>query len=327
MNKQINCLLISNDVSLTGAPILLLELAKYLCKKYKVSFWSIFDIPKHCKSLQNDFESIGSVKYFHNYKPNNEDIQFAKENYDFIICNTIETANIAYELNAILWYHEMFINNPLLLNNIRIVSLSNKHTKFLKSNGVHNIITSIHGRINSNLKSKQTGSTKVNVLLIGSFINRKNQLGALDIVRPFKNIHLTMVGSFCSLATGDDNYYRLVKENIGDIDCELIDVQPHEKVIELIDTCDILLCPSLQDTYPVCVIEALERGKTVLLTEHTCLDLDELLEKPYNSRCCSIAQMSNELNRLLQSKLYKRPERIKDYDYEKRWDKLITLIK
>lgn len=318
-------LLVSNDVSLTGAPILLLELAKYLCKQYQIHFWSIFDIPKHCNSLQNDFELIGPVKYFHNYTPTQNDISSAKSYYDIIICNTIETSNIALQLNALLWYHEMFINSSYLLNNIRIISLSNRHTKLLNSKGVHSIIATAHGKINNKV-NKSLNSNKIKkILLIGSFIYRKNQLKALDIVRPYDNIELTMVGSFVNYETGDDGYYQQVKANIGDINCKLIDVQPHEKVLEMIQESDIIMCPSIQDTYPVCIIEALEYGKRVLLTDNTCIDLDELLVKPYKSRCVNVNIMSKVLGEMLQDDC-DCCEVLNEYCYEEKWNEIIKLF-
>lgn len=305
-------LLVTNDVSLTGAPILLLDLAK---KFDNVDFWSIFDIPPTCKSLQSEFERIGNVQYFHGRKPSDDIVTKAKQNYDLIICNTIETAEVAYRLNAYLWYHEMFINNADLLNKVKIISLSNKHTKFLKSLGVNSVIKSYNGTITYNPFKKVYNDDVIEILLVGSFIPRKNQLAAIDIVRPFDNVFLTMVGSFINYETGNDEYYQLVKRYAKEqnVKCSFIDTQPHEIILQMIKTCDILLCPSIHDTYPRCVIEALEFGRVVIMTNQTCIDFDDLLVKPYSSMCVSVDKMQAGLMRLIQSKLYKRIEKIKSH--------------
>lgn len=320
-------LLVTNDTSLTGAPILLLELAKYLStiQHFIIEFWSVFPIPSTQHSMTDQFESIGSVKFFNGVYPSQKDIQLAKEIYDLIICNTVETTQLCVELNAIMWYHEMFIPDIQMFNRIKkVVTLSNKHTNFLKLLGASTIFCSLHSMFNNqiiNINNNKNISSNVSIIVIGSFIQRKNQLGALDIVKPYYNIHLTMIGSFKDYETGLTTYYQSVKDKVKYLHMEdrvsLIDTQTHDNVLKYISNCDILLCPSFHDTYPVCVIEALEHGKTVLLTKNTCLDLDEILVKPYSSRSCSLQNMSDMLGRLLSNELYKRKERLQEYDYAK----------
>ena len=306
-------LLVSNDISLTGAPIMLLNLAKRLKDKNNdVNIWSIFDIPSYCKSLQNEFENIGCVKYFHGCRPSDDTINIAKKEYNLIICNTIETLEIAYRLDAYLWYHEMFVNNVDIMNKVKIISLSNKHTKYLQQLGVNSVIATYNGTV-CYKPVKKEHSDKINIILIGSFIPRKNQLAAIDIVKPF-DVHLTMVGSFINYETGNDDYYKQVVEYAKEqnVNCTFINTQPHETVLKMIQECDILLCPSIQDTYPRCVIEALEYGRVVIMTNNTCIDLDDLLVKPYSSKCVSVNNMQTVLGKMLQSKLYRRIERFKE---------------
>lgn len=317
-------LLVTNDTSLTGAPMLLLELAKYLARveHFQIDFWSAFSIPSTQRSMTAQFESVGSVKFFNGVYPSQKDIQIAKERYDVIICNTVETTQLCVDLNAIMWYHEMFIPDINMFNRLRkVVTLSNKHTSFLKSLGASTRFCSLHSMFNEQPVTNNHVSKNVSILVVGSFISRKNQLGALDIVQPYRTVHLTMIGSFQDYETGLRSYYQRVQDKVKYLEMEdrvsLIDTQPHDTVLKYISSCDILLCPSHHDTYPACVIEALERGKTVLLTENTCLDLDEILVKPYSSRTCSLQSMSDMLGRLLSSELYKRKERLQEYDYAK----------
>ena len=329
MNKQINCLLVSHELSLTGAPMLLLELAKtFYTQNIKIDLWILNNLSNTSKKMYDEFNKIcNTIKFLHS-KISYKDIQFAKENYKFIICNTYLTANIAYHLNAILWCHEYNVKNIDMLNKVPVIALTDKHREILKLQGVNTTLDiTIHCRITPQPiipVDNKVNNNKVNIIVVGYFHPIKNQLGALDIVRPFKNVHLTMVGNFKNAITLNDDYYRLVKENIGDIDCELIDVQPHEKVIELISGCDIMLCPSTFESYSKVAIEALERGKTVLLTNKTCNDFEDYLIKPYNSRILPVNQMQEYLKYLIETKLYKRPERLREYNYEERCNKLLS---
>lgn len=317
-------LLISHELTSTGAPLLLLELAKYLYKNnWKIDVWVIFDFGNNDNIIYNEFKEISNIRFLH-VKLCQDDVDFATKNYDVIICNTIVSLYFAVNLNALLWCHEYEITMIDDLNKVPVIALTDKHKQLLNDNGVNTVIDiPVHGIINSSMNIPQVKYPKVKILVIGSFIPLKNQLGALEIVRPYKNVELTMVGKFIDYFTGDDSYYQQVKANMGDIDCKLIDVQPHEKVLEMIEQCNIVLIPSECESYSMVAIEALERGKTVLLTDNTCNDFEEYLEIPCNSRIMPVNEMQEYLGKLISSELYLRAERIRKYNFEERWYKIL----
>ena len=59
-------LLVSHELTFTGAPLLLLELAKYLHKNnWKIDVWVIFDLVNNDNSIYNEFKEISNIRFLH----------------------------------------------------------------------------------------------------------------------------------------------------------------------------------------------------------------------------------------------------------------------
>lgn len=165
--------------------------------------------------------------------------------------NTCE-AIFCYGERTVKWLREIGVNPP-------VVNIGN--------NTLHEEIVWPKGKRAPEQGSGSNG--RVRVLVVGRLVERKNPLGAIDIIRRAnikESVELCLVGSGPLKEEVSRAAYRagmriVLKEHV-----------PWDEMYEVYNHADILLHPSRQDWWPQCVNEAMLVGLPVIVTEQSGID-------------------------------------------------------
>jgi len=105
------------------------------------------------------------------------------------------------------------------------------------------------------------------ILIAGLIYDRKNQLGALEIVRRLKSRHPNVVLRIAGWIA-DKKYYekclRFVKRHGLEQNVEFLGMTPKDRMMQELSMCSMLLLTSKQETAPLIISEAMAAGKPVV---------------------------------------------------------------
>jgi glycosyltransferase involved in cell wall biosynthesis len=207
---------------------------------------------------------------------------------DFILAGPLPTTIIIYAkfiqfftkskliINASFHQNDADFHTPILLNILKkadyIWTLTNYETKYFhqKLSISKNKLLNLGNGVDKNfiLKNYQPKNKKINNLLyIGSFAAHKN-LKTLIIAFSLlpKNFQLTLAGQktlhFPKIKQLIDSLPKNISTRI-----KLIYSFPNQKLTTLIDQSDILISPSLQESFGLVLIEAMSRSKPVIAAD------------------------------------------------------------
>ncbi len=274
--SQKNILLVSHILNHTGAPILLLQLAKLL----KENYYNVYILSPTDGLLKTEFLKIGAnVIIDSTIFLINEHLDFYKElNFSFCIFNTSLNAKIFTLFKSfvpsILWIHENIeANNSTELKqmiydspNIYVPSkLTYTYAKVYNKNP--KILSYPIKDFVKNISEKQI-SEKLRIALIGTLQERKAQDIFIDAVKKIplqtrKNAEFLLLGEQTSFV-----FYQKLKEkskNVPEIKF-LEAIKNTDQYHDFVDSIDILCCPSRADPYPLVVIDALMHGKVIVIS-------------------------------------------------------------
>lgn len=315
------CLLITNGMGFGGAPLVLME-AAYAYKKlgYNVVICTEYygNLIKLCRK-NGIFVWIvpkGSA-WLKNF--------IIKVQFSFALVNTVVQYEWISTLNkngipVLWWLHEgdsyiQLMKNVLPKNiptSVNVLTVSKRTQKSLEDNGFKYKTEMMH----YGLKDLKVGESKkyinnidnedYRILVMGAICKRKNQLFALQAYRKLdlqlqKKIKLLFVGEPLDEY---DAYYIEFMENINkENGIEYIPRVDRDRIPQLYDEIDALICCSIDDPLPVVVTECLMFSKTVIISSETgqypliqngkngfsfvSEDIDDLCEKiknAYNAR-------------------------------------------
>lgn len=272
-----NILMVSHDLTVTGAPNSLLRQAVYFRDAgHNVDIWALGDGALKYEYIKNGFHPIIIDNHF-------RDITNAwhnrKHNYDFIICNTTETYKVVDFLQRqrtpVVW----FIRETKLVDlgmkkdpDFRKV-FSNFYNIYTVSDYAADVCSKYNPSvrvINNAVADKFTKFKKTDKKIVFGYIGSIIPVKGLDILlksftklaKNNKNIELHIAGKY-------HNQFgtELQKYNIPQIKW-LGEIQGTDKQ-KFFDSIDILVVPSLDEPSGLTVIEGAMYGKPVITTDKT----------------------------------------------------------
>jgi len=285
MNKK-NILIISHDLSLSGAPLLLFSLAKELyVSGYFITITSPFD-----GELKEEYLKIGIPVIIDDslYYSNTNEFKRFMANFDLVIANTILNWRIILSAKETstpsIWYiHESTSGLEAAQQNILIkkaLSVSDKvvfpckYTTNMYQKIFHtkqsNFLTIYTGlEINKYTPNKSfespSSDNKIQLIHIGSIEERKGQDILIDAINKIpkeiqNKIEIKFVGRIL-----DEKYYKLIqKKIISDVKIEFTKQLPHERVLELLKKSDIFILTSRDEVFPLTILEAMSQAKAII---------------------------------------------------------------
>lgn len=285
-------LLVSHDLSLSGAPLMLYSVAKIL---KELGYFVVVVAPQD-GALQKMYHAIDvSVivdELVFRQHPSFE--RFAK-NFDYIICNTILSWPVVRQMQdlvkTIWWVHEgqlinSYLSDPQFVTTLKraknIVGVSDYNISFLKPYNSH--ITKLYNCCESTLQPANTAvadGDKVIFSLVGSIEPRKGHdvlIDALEKVSPelLKKAEVWIIGR-----TLDREYLNNLLDRINKLSSvKLIGEKSHAECMELMQQSHVVLNPSRDDPFPVVLVEAFCLGKTCVVSSNS--GVAELIEDGQN---------------------------------------------
>lgn len=273
-HNQKNILLITHSFSLTGAPLAVFNTAKYLKSKgYNVAIIGM-DNRELVKAYQTE-----KIDCFSNISHINNDVIQSINKFDFIFANTVLVYQFIQHINQVpyLWriaegldVKNIYANRPNLIETLakdknvyavskytqRCLSTINNQTNLLLY-GIDDISDQYEFKKNNDDSDKN----KVRFCVIGTFCKRKAQdliIKAVSMLSPKqqKSVEFHFIGNTKKDYIEQDNLFF---HGI---------LQGKEKY-DILNSCDILLCPSLDDPNPQVVMEGMMMRKPCIVSDCT----------------------------------------------------------
>ena len=305
-------ILISHDLSLSGAPIMLFNTCKTLQQQgYFVVVFCSTDGP-----LREMYQDIGVFVIIDELvlKQHDSFSRFAK-NFNFIICNTIVTWPVVKQMQDIvktIWWIqegkvlEAFTSNTEVVRTIQnaqnLVGVSNYSISFIEK--FNSNISKIYNACYDIHKESLTINSKLVISLIGSIEARKGHdilMDALEIIDQsfLENVEIRFIGRM-----HDENFYKQIKNRARNKPyINFVGEKSHKECIDYLQKSDIVLNISRDDPFPVVLVEAFCCGKTCIVSSNS--GLEELIlngENGFVFKNEDAADLAKKLTEVLQNK-------------------------
>lgn len=283
-------LLVSHEMSLTGAPLVLLYMAEHI---QQLGYQPVIMAPQDGPMTKEAVRSGIPVIIDHTILQPNTRIAAIANNYSLVVANTIVCAQVIHELGGtdipvIWWVHEsrasyQDIADSKLLpeqlqDNIHIYSVCDYARDLLQEYRPHyqsdilNYYMPDYGELHPKCKFTLPphGNRKV-FTLIGTMEPRKGHDILADAIRSLSGDVLDQCYFVIVAKAGDQD----IIDNIQQLCEQFPDSVKHypllnrDEITILHQQTDCLLCTSRDDPLPCVITEALSLGKPVICTENT----------------------------------------------------------
>lgn len=118
-------------------------------------------------------------------------------------------------------------------------------------------------KVNSSRKYENFEGRKIKVLYVGGLSQRKGISYVFEAIKGLeKNIEMTMIG------LGNIESCPALKQSLNNVN--YIPSLPHNEILKIMSSQDILLFPSLFEGFGLVVTEAMSQGTPVITTDRTC---------------------------------------------------------
>lgn len=277
--SEYDVLIISNGMSMSGAPLVLQEVVKY----FKNNGYNPIIFYEHSGVLENKSQCRAECCYF--FERLIQRIIY-KKNFDYIFINTIASykwINFFEKkgINYNLWVHEgreyfdKYQNK--LLKNIsfgKVFYVSGISKKCLDNFFILNKTVELIYPFNYNhvITNYEFNEENKKILLVGSICDRKNQIELLDAIKNLcltnefnHQIEVVFIGTSI-----EKNYYNnfLTKLNCFD-NVTLIEHMNHDDLMDYYRNVYLCACTSKDDPMPVAVTESIFNKRLVLISSNT----------------------------------------------------------
>lgn len=283
-------LLVSHELTQTGAPRALLSLALMLRELgAEVEMVSLSD-----GELQQEIVDAGLIcripnPPIHTMHPSDplyvDTLQYISS-FDLILFNTIATLHLVEQIKEVhvkkvCWLHDgsfafRLFGNKEKLSHVyplydRIFAVGDYACRIAASMGPEETQTEslLYGTVDiAKGTVKKTANEKTVMVLAGSIEKRKGQHVLVESLHLLSADIRSQLKIYVVGRTLDERIYRQVSD--AQSAClELCEAMPHEELMDLFSRMDILLCPSLDDPMPIVCTEAMMLSKPVIVSDHT----------------------------------------------------------
>lgn len=281
-------LLLSHEMSLTGAPRALLNLAIILKRNgIEPVLATLFP-----GDLQAEVKRAGIIGKLLPMQCMNQDIAFSAKIseyislFDLILFNTIVALPLVDNIKSltipkICWLHDGSYGFKGSPSSSRFASLYPLFDKIFVVGDYAKKIACSYGEKNIEMENlnygiddshceyqEQKEHDSVTMILAGSIEKRKGQDTLLDCLPLLGSDIIKQLKIYIIGGTIDTDIYCRLKNS--KFNClELLGVVPHEQVMSYFKKMDILLCPSLDDPMPIVCTEAMMLSKPIIVSDHT----------------------------------------------------------
>ena len=290
-------LLLSHELSLTGAPRALLNLAVTLRKLGVESvIWSLLPGDLDKEVVKQNFTYKVVTMLFSSSSGNTfftDEVKDYVSMFDMVLLNTIVALpKIVYfsniNIKKVCWIHDgsygfgccpmtpKFAKYYKLYDQIFVVGdYARRIAMSYGEKGVQmkNLIYGIDDvayslTASDSVTSDGTNGEQVNMVLAGTVEERKGQdilLKALSQLSTdvLKGLHIKIVGKTISKTIAD----QLLADRTGCI--EMVGSVTHDRLMQIMASMDILLCSSIDDPMPIVCTEAMMLSKPVIVSSNT----------------------------------------------------------
>lgn len=277
--KNNSILLVTHDMGLSGAPIVLLNFAKILkANNFNVVILSNKNGPlkEECKKNHIDciigYNFVG-LKVFSDFL----------NRFEYIIVNTVVNLDIIKLLNGtnkkvIWWIHEgktyleqyknEFPNS--ISNNIKIYCVGDYVKNILREYSVfrNSTINILNYGLKDGFINNKDNHNVIRISTIGSICDRKNQLLFLDVAKKMNNKFNCQIEFYIIGKSIDEKYYKQFLNELTNTNLNYIEELPHHDILNFINSNDIMVCTSKDDPMPVFITEALMCQNIVVCNEN-----------------------------------------------------------
>lgn len=276
-----NVILVSHDLTLSGAPIMLYEICKILKKQgYFIVVFSPSDGPLRTMLLKIGVDVIIDELVL---RQHDSFYKFAK-NFDLIICNTIVSWPVVRQMKntvkTIWWIHEgklldLFTGNSDFVDTLKraphIIGVSDYSIKFLEPYNQN--IFKIYNGCKDIYNGEKHKSEKLIISLIGSMESRKGHdilINALDIIDPslLQEIEVRFIGRILEVEFYE--HIKTISKNKPFI--KFYGERSHQDCLTLLRQSDLVLNVSRDDPFPVVLVEAFCCAKTCIVSSNSGLE-------------------------------------------------------
>lgn len=272
-----NILLVSHMLNYTGAPVLLLQVAKMLLEEN----YNVYVLSPEDGKLRDDFISIGVCVIIDPYAYIiSERAEFYdKFNFKFALCNTYLCAKTYDKIKeytpSVVWIHDNITDTcgvmlKEFLYNSDDVYVPSELTRsyVLKANKNPKILPYPIQDIARDKEKVQ--NEKIKVAVCATIQDRKGQDIFVDAINMLPkelncNVEFIVIGDVCE----DDVYNKVKKATCSNKSIILLEATNNlQKYYDFISSIDVLCCPSREDPYPLVVIDALMHSIPVVISDH-----------------------------------------------------------
>jgi GT2 family glycosyltransferase/SAM-dependent methyltransferase len=275
-------LLVSHDLSLSGAPIMLLQLCSLLIRNgYFVTVICEREGPAGALFLEAGAPVIIDSLLLRQH----ETLTRFARNFDHVICNTVVTWPVVQQLSALThtlwWLHEAkvlesFAHEPgfagTLANAPTVIGPSDYALRYIKKYNAHpEKIYYGYPDLSPDPRPAATAGEKIIFSIIGSIEPRKGQDILVKAFRQLDPLYQDKVELWLVGRPHDAGYYQQLLQDIGPAAAhiKITGEQDHEQCLDLMRRSDVVVCPSRDDPFPVVIVEALSLGKPCIVSSHT----------------------------------------------------------
>jgi len=276
-------LLISHELTLTGAPIVLMDMALFFLEN---GDWpvviSLQDGPLRQKYIEMGITVIIDKSICHTSTCNCYAFNYVARNFDLAVVNTIVCYRVISEqynslLPVLWWIHEGdYVLNSFsgiipktIGKNITVICGGNYSWKMLKKYNV-NYETEIlnYGIKDTGLVPYQSNLDRIKIILIGSYELRK---GHDLFIKAIKTLPQTVLQKAEFIFSGGiinkKVYNKVVKFCKNRNNCYVYKTMPRADIYKLYDEASCIVCPSRDDPMPVVITEMMMKGKICIISE------------------------------------------------------------
>lgn len=277
-------LVITHQLSRTGAPIVLLDMIQ-VCRKqgYEIGVITMLD-----GELRESLKEMNiPVTVQEHFFQDSQGFYEQAECYDMVIANTLITYEVIHILNGsgipvLWWIHEgrpYFEYFSSVLPDFRRLG-SNIHV-FSVGHCVQDIIRERYGYMTEILHfgvkdvpsvpaQKNEAKGRVVFLTVGSYSRIKAQDILVEAIRLLPQKYVSRAEFvFCGdERMYDESIFTLVKQLAGEYDnVTMLSLIPHNELLGMMEQCDCLVVPSRMDSIPTVAVEVMMKEALCLCTD------------------------------------------------------------